>query len=144
MATGRHDVDFEGVDPVVLSFKIDGVTIVYNEALERGSAGIDLAVNLVSARTVQLVSDAQPVLGKLLLVTPDGFCSVQVGGGTSLPAGLAAAVTAGQRIVGALGAAAAKGYIRNQAVATLAEVAVARHTIIDPTTATAVQVLLGA
>jgi hypothetical protein len=150
MATGRQDVDFEGVDPVVLPFKIDNSTIVWSD-VERGSVSIDLAVKLVSARTIALVVDGDSILGKLLKVEADGFASVQVGGGCTLPAGNAAAVTAGKKIVGALGAAAAKGYIRDvtaptgtYAQATATEAMTGRHCIYDPTTTTAVQVMLDA
>lgn len=142
MATGRHDVDFEGVSPKVLTFKYDG-SIVFDDTLEGGSASINLAVKLTGQRTVGLTTDASEVHGKLLAVTKDGFCSVQVGGGVTLPAGNGASVTAGKKIVGAAGAAGAPGYIRQVAPATLAEVAVARHTIYDSTTTTAVQVFLG-
>lgn len=149
MATGRQDVDFEGVEPLDLSFKIDGVTIVYDSTKDRGCAGVDLAVKLSGNRTVALVADQDPVLGQLIKVEPDGFATVRVEGGVSLPAGNGATVTAGKRIVGALGAAAAKGFIRNaadvggayaQAAAT--DQQNAAHIIIDAAVSTAVQVLL--
>lgn len=150
MATGRKDVDFEGVDPVVLPFKIDNSTIVFDATKERGSAQVDLAVKLVSARTIALAVDGDPILGKLLKVEGDNFATVQVGGGCSLPGGNGATLTVGSKIVGALGAGAAPGYIRSIAPsgAAYAEAAAdetqnGRHQIYDPTVTTAVQVMLG-
>jgi hypothetical protein len=150
MATGRQDVDFEGVEPLDLSFKIDGVTITYDATKDRGSAAVDLACKLSAARTVALVVDGDPIIGQVIKVEPDGFATVRVEGGVTLPGGNAAALTAGKRIVGAVGPAAEKGRIRNaadvggayaQAAAT--DQQNGRGTIIDASVATAVQVLLG-
>jgi hypothetical protein len=58
-----------------------------------------------------------------------------------LPAGTAATVTAGSSIVGALNGG-NRGYIRNAAPATLAEVAVAAHIIESAADPTKVQVQL--
>lgn len=139
--TGRHDVDFEGVDPVVLTFKYDG-TITFDATLEGRSAQAGRAVSLTGQRTVGLAGANAPIKGKLLLVSDDGFCSVQIGGGCSLPGGTGAALTPGRKIVGAqLGG--VDGYIKEADPATLAQVAAARHEIVDATDTANVQVLLG-
>jgi hypothetical protein len=118
-------------------------TIVFDHTQNGNSAAFKLAVQFTGNGQVGLTTDASPVHGQLLLCENDGECTVQIWGGVLLPAGNAATVTAGSKIVGALGAASAKGYIRNVAAATLAEVAVARHTIMDASDPTAVQVFLG-
>jgi hypothetical protein len=142
MADPRAIIKGDGVAEEYLTLKIDNSTIVYDSTKVGGSAGVGLAVNLSGQATVQLVSDAAAVLGKLVDVRPDNFATVQIGGACLLPGGVSATLTAGSRIVGALGAASAKGYIRSVAAATLAEVAVANGTIIDSTDATNVLVYL--
>ncbi len=124
------------------TYLIDGADIVFDAAQPNGSAVVGRAVMLSGNRTVRLTADALAVLGRLESVEADGTCAVKEIGTVELPAGTAAAITAGSRIVGAL-LVAARGYIRNVAPATLAEVAVARHTIQDAATSTAVLVSLG-
>lgn len=133
---GYENLGYQGV-----TFAYDS-TIVYSALQPNGSVSVGLAVTIVSNGTVGLCADADPVHGKLISVHADGNCTVQVDGGVVLPGGLAATLTPKSKIVGALGAASAKGYIRSVAAATLAEVAVARGFIIDSATATAVAVWL--
>jgi hypothetical protein len=141
MVDPRNDVDFEGIDDVSVPLKYDG-SIVYDATKPGGSVSVGLAVKTTGHRTVGLTTDGSEVTGKLVLVEDDGFCTVQVEGGTNLPGGTAATLTPGSRIVGAaLGG--APGYIRSVAAATLAEVAVARHRIMESATTTAVKVMLG-
>lgn len=124
-----------------LTYKADGVDIVYDETQPGGSAVVGRAVMLSGNGIVRLTADASPVLGKLIAVEPGNFCTVQVGGNCDLPQGTGAAAVAGSKIVGAL-LTAARGYIRLAAAATLAEVAVADHVVDDATTSTAIEVNL--
>lgn len=96
------------------TFIADGVTILYDRTQVQGTVAAmrDKAVSLSADGTVQLASDAEFVIGKLILVEADLRCTVQTGGVVALPGGFAAALTRGGKIVGATGAAAAKGFIR--------------------------------
>lgn len=117
-------------------------TIVYDAAEEGGSAQVGLAVTQEGSQTVSLVGDGEQVEGKLIKVESDGLCVVQIEGDMELPGGDSATLTEGASIVGDLGAAAAEGYIRAVATGTAAELGVARGTIVDSSTATAVVVRL--
>jgi predicted homoserine dehydrogenase-like protein len=132
MANPRAGVEFERIDSVDVTFKVDNVTIVYDATKPQGAAAtmIGMAVSLSADDTVQLCSDAEAVIGKLLRVEADNVGVVQTGGYCSFAGGNAATLTRGAKVVGALGAAAAKGYIRAAASATAAELLVARGQII--------------
>lgn len=117
-------------------------TIVYNAALAGGSAQVGLAVTQEGSETVSLVGDGEQVEGKLIKVESDGFCVVQVEGEMTLPGGSGATLTEGASIVGDLGASSAEGYIRIAASGTAAELVVARGTIVNSATTTAVVVRL--
>jgi hypothetical protein len=117
MPAGRNQVDYTDIRYDAITMKADGVTITFDATQPRGAAAtmLDKAVSLSANDTVQLCADGDPVFGKLLKVesTPAGvFCTVQRWGMVTLPAGAAAVVTLGRSIVGALGAASARGYIR--------------------------------
>lgn len=131
MTSARKKVLYREIDTVPATYKIDNSTITYDSSKGGGSAQVGLAVNLSASGTVQLVSDAETVLGRLVMVDADNFATVQVDGYAMLPKGNGATVTPGTKIVGALGPSSAKGYVRNVAVATLAEVAVAVGMIQD-------------
>lgn len=134
-----------GANPVrVLTYQVDGSDIVFEPTVAKGSSKAGLAVMLSGDGIVRLTADASPVLGKLLHVEPDGFCAVQTEGVVELPGGASATLTANTKIVGALGASSARGYIRSVAAATLADVAAGAHRIENAGDATKVQVLLGA
>lgn len=125
-------------DHQVATFVHDS-TIVYDADEEGGSAQVGLAVSIESSNVVTLAGSGENVLGKLLSVDADGFCSVQHSGFMTLPGGASATLTAGLKIVGDLGGGGSdEGYI--QAVST--EDTVSRGMIIDSSTATAVVVLL--
>src|SRR5215467_14618149 len=122
--TGRKSNDYTDINYDAITMKIDAVTIVYDVTQPRGAsaAAIGKAVSFAAAAdTVQLASDGEALCGVLLQVTADGFCTVQHRGFAPLPAGASATVTPGTQAVGALGAASAKGYIRNAASGTPAE-----------------------
>lgn len=152
MPAGRNQVSYEGLRYDAITKKIDNSTITFDATKANGSAAVGLAVTIVpgTVDAVALVADGDRVLGKLLKVEADGFCTIQDTGFISLPAGASAAVNPGQPIVGALGASSAKGYIR-EAVAIggsytqsqLVERAKARGVIHNAETTTAVWVDLG-
>ena len=131
MADPRANVRFEGIGAVYATFKIDANTITYDATQSNGSAAVGFACNLSADSTVQLVSDAALVLGKVIRVGADGFATVQVAGGMTLPAGSSVTLHIQLKVVGCLGPTSAKGYIREAAVATLGEVAVSRGVIVD-------------
>lgn len=155
MADPRDFNGYDGIGAEYPSFKADDfgtgtATIIFDATKAGGSAQVGLAVTLVSnAGEIDLTSDGETVLGKLIKVEADGRCTVQVEGGMTLPAGASATVDAGTKIVGALGAASAKGYIRSIAAtastfaqATATETQRGRGMIFDSSVTTAVQVYL--
>src|SRR6188768_3429478 len=129
-----HDENFAAYD----TFIADGVTIVFDRTVARGSAAAGRAVGIKSTtdNVIELVVDAQAILGRLERVEADGKCVVQVGGYMKLPGGLSATLTRGGKLVGALGTASAKGYVRAAAPATLADVAAARGYVVEVADAT--------
>ena len=131
MANPRDTVSFVGIDPVYVTFKIDNSTIIYSATANNGSSQIGLAVTFSADDTVALTADGDAVAGKLIMVSADNKCTVQIEGGMTLPGGASATLTRGSAIVGALGAASAKGYIRTAASATAAELIKARGMIFN-------------
>lgn len=143
MADPRLGVNFDGIKPVKVTYKSDNSTIVFLSTEKNGSVSVGLAVTLVAATadTVELVGDGEEVEGLLIEVLKDNFCVVQVGGFMQFKGGTGATLTRGKKIVGDL-LAAAEGYIREVNTATAAELGVMRGRIIDPTTTTAIDVVL--
>ena len=123
MANPRKVVAYDGIGALSVYFKIDGVTIVYDSTKANGAAttAISKAVTLSAADTVALAADGEFVLGKLETVEPDGMCTVQIRGYVTLPGGNGASLTRGKGIVGALNGSSEKGYIREVATGTAAE-----------------------
>lgn len=144
MANPRNVIAWDGIHEGLVTALIDNVTIVYDSTKAGGAATtmIGKAVSLSAAGTVQLASDGEAIFGKLVKVEADNKATVQDIGYVDLPAGASAAVTLGFKIVGALGAAAAKGYIREVASATAAELNKGRGQIVDASVTTAVVVRL--
>ena len=125
MATPRDGLDYSGILPKNVTFKYDS-TIIFDNTKAKNSAQAGLAVTLTADDTVGLCADGDAVIGRLEIVHAGGqgggtICSVQVRGFAKLPLGNAASVTRGNKIVGALGVASAKGYIRGVNTATAAE-----------------------
>ena len=133
MPNPRNVISFEEVDVRYRTFIIDNATITFDatKAYGSASAGVKLAVSLSGNGTVQLASDGEAIVGRLEKVEADLKCTVSVGGCLGFKKGNAATVTRGTAIVGALGAAAAKGYIRSAASATAAELILCRGQIYD-------------
>ncbi len=141
MADPRLDVKFDEIGVELVTFKIDNSTITYDATEANGSAEVGLAVTYSAAETVQLVGDGEAVVGKLINVEADNYCTVQTAGFMTLPGGTSATLTLGKKIVGDL-LVAAEGYIREVATATAAELGVQRGMIVDASVTTAVVVRL--
>lgn len=141
MADPRAAVSHIGIGYFAITYPHDN-TIVYDATLAGGSAQVGLAVTLEASNAVSLVGADEEVEGKLVKVESDGFCVVQTGGNVELAGGDSATLTAGTKIVGALGAASAEGYIKSAAAGTAAHHIASRGTIIDATDPTAVIVRL--
>ena len=143
MADSRSDVRFDDIGYRAETFKIDNSTITYSATVANGSSKVGLAVRLSTDSTVETAGDGEDVLGKLIEVTKDNYAVVQTKGYCTLPAGNGATLTLGEKIVGALNASSAEGYIRVVATGTAAELGHARGRIINNDTTTAVVVDLG-
>lgn len=142
MADPRQATTRKGIRPTVETFPIDASTITFDATKARGSAQVDLAVKISANNQIALADTNDPILGQLLLVEPDGMAAVQTGGYVNLPGGQSATLTPGSKIVGAQGAASAKGYIKTADPAQLAQVAAGRGMITDASVTTAVEVML--
>ena len=118
MSDPRNTVSFDTVDAVFYTFLTDNSTILYDITKTNGSSQVGLAVKLSADKTIALTVDGDPVLGKLIKVETDNKGIVQVEGAMTLPGGNGATLTAGTKVVGALGASSAHGYIRSVATAT--------------------------
>ena len=138
----RTNVSNIGVGGDYRTYKIDDSTITYDATKAGGSAQVGLAVTFSADDTVALTADGDAVIGKLILVEADDKCNVMTDGTMTLPGGDGATLTLGATIVGALGAANAKGYIRSAASGTAAELVKARGRIENNNTTTAVVVTL--
>lgn len=141
MSDPRAAVSFDGIGYEAETFAVDGVTLSYSATAVNGSASVGLACTRSAAKTVALAADGEAIVGKLIKIESDGFAVVQTGGYMTLPGGTGASLTRGKKIVGAL-LSSAKGYIREVATATAAELGIARGSIEDATTTTAVVVRL--
>lgn len=142
MADPRNAVTLVGIGYEAETFLIDNSQITYSATVAGGSSQVGLAVTLSAADTVKLAEDGEGILGKLIKVEADNKAVVQTGGYMTLPGGTGASLTRMKKIVGALGAASAKGYIREVATATAAELGVCRGMITNAGTTTAVVVRL--
>jgi hypothetical protein len=133
MSDPRLTSDFQGQNAEFMTFPIDNSTITYSATVAKGSASVGKAVTFTSAGdgTIKLTEDAERVVGRLVLVTHDNYATVQVRGAMKLPPGDSASITEGKAIVGDLGAANAKGYIREVATGTAAELGVCHGYIIE-------------
>ena len=137
MADPRADVRFDNIDYRTETFKIDNSTITYSATEDNGSAQVGLAVTQSAGDTVELVGDGEAVLGKLISVTKDNYCTVQTRGYCTLPGGTSATLTILTKIVGDL-LVSAEGYIQSAST----QHTLSRGRIVDPTATTAVVVYL--
>ncbi len=132
MADPRDTLGFQGQHAKFMTFTADDSTVVYDEAQDNGSAQVGLAVTFTTAGdgTIKLTEDGEFVLGRLASVAADNKCTVQIAGVMKLPPGTGATITEGKAIVGDLDTA-AKGYIREVATGTAAELGRQRGFIIE-------------
>lgn len=138
---------FDEIGVLTATFAVkSGGSITYDRTDEGNSPEFGRACTLSGNSEVDLVGDGEAVLGRLLKVEKDPtftyVATVQIGGVAYLPGGSGATLTRGKKIVGDLGAASAKGYIRDVATGTAAELGVARGVILDISDTAAVPVLL--
>ncbi len=115
MADPRKTLAFDGVGAHYVTMEIDGTDITYDAAQPGGSAVVGRAVALVGSTSdgkVDLAGDGEAIYGKLISVHKDGYCTVQRCGFCALPGGNGATLTLNTKIVGALNAASAKGFIK--------------------------------
>ena len=138
----RTNVSNIGVGGEYRTYKIDNSTITYDRTKTNGSAQVGLAVTFSGDETVALTADGDAVVGKLIKVEADNKATVQTDGTMTFGKGDAATTTRGTKIVGARGAASAKGYIRSVNTAVAAELGKARGRIENVATATAIVVSL--
>lgn len=144
MANPRNVIDFEGVQGTYATYHIDNSTITYDSTKANGigkAADTGLAVSLSAAGTVQLAGDGDAIVGKLVLVEADNKATIQDGGYVKLPSGAGATLTRGFKIVGDLDTA-ARGFIREVASGTAAEINKGRGFIVDAADTAAVVVRL--
>ena len=131
MADPRNTVSYTRNQAQDETYIIDASTITFDVTKVNGSAQVGLAVTLSGNNTIKLTEDGEFVLGKLMKVEGDGKAAVQESGFMTLPGGASASLTRGKGVVGALGASSAKGYIREVATATAAELGRQRGYIQD-------------
>lgn len=134
------DIQFDSIEGPLATFEIDGVTITYSATEEYGSAQVGLVVKVTSSKVIALPSTGEGFIGVLELVEADGAATVRTSGYARAKKG-DGTLTAGTKMVADVRTA-AKGYVRSVAAATLAEVAVARHSVIDVADADSVQIKL--
>lgn len=138
----RHDDNHARYE----SYAIDNSTITYDATVAGGSSVVGRAVKLSANDTVALAGDGDIVHGKLVLVEVGLRCTVQIRGFCELPGGNGATLTRNTKILGALNASSAAGFIKSAPESTAADavaVAKTRGLIVNPATSTAVVVDLG-
>lgn len=117
MANPRKTVAYDEIGTLNVTMKYDN-SITYDKTQPGGSAAAGRAVSLAGSTSddiVTLADDGAVVHGKLISVDGDGFCVVQVDGYCTLPGGNGATLTLGTKIVGALNASSAKGFVKTLA-----------------------------
>lgn len=145
MANPRRIVGpLDGIGYRAATFKADGSTINFDATQALGDDVVGRAVGLVAGTqdTVELVAAGQDILGRLDHVESDNTVVVQIEGECKLPQGNAVTVVRGDKIVGALGAASARGFIGPGDGTSGTTALAGRHTVIDTAVTTAVSVML--
>jgi hypothetical protein len=140
-------IAFDEIGALFATYAVkSGGSITYDRTDEGNTPEFGRACSLSADSEVNLSADAERVIGRLVKVEKDPtytyVCTVQVGGYMKLPAGDSATITRGKAIVGALGAASAKGYIRDVNTAVAAELGVMAGCVHDEAAQTAVVVKL--
>ena len=117
-------------------FSIDNSTITFERGVGNGTSHVGRWCSLSADMTVQLAADGEGLVGKLLKVQANGLATLEFEGARmKADAGDGITLVRGRGIVGALGAASARGYVRNPVVTAnatgIAERLAARGTVID-------------
>lgn len=98
---------------VTTTFQGDGTTIKYDVSKPGRSAAVGKAFRINNEGKGELVGDGDAIDGKVLEVTDDQkFTGAYMFGGLRLPIGEDQKVVGGDKLVGALGADNAKGYVK--------------------------------
>jgi hypothetical protein len=147
MPAGRNECDYTDIRRDALTYKVDGITLVYDRTQPNGigkAVGTGPWVMLSNDDTVALTSDGACVEGKVEKIESDGFATVQRWGMANGPKGDSGIGTAtrGRKIVGATSSG-ARGYIRDVNTATAAELGLMRGQIINVADAANIVVDLG-
>ena len=122
---------------VTSSFTADGDTITYDKNVENRSTAVGKAFKINAAGKAELVADGDEIVGKVLAVDDDNVMTgAYICGGLRLPIGDSQTVERGTRIVGALGADDAKGYIKTEPVVPAAAAELATDATEDHTDST--------
>ena len=112
---------------VTTTFQGDGSTIKYDITKPNRSDAVGKAFKINPTTGLgELVADGDEIDGKVLSVDDDNkFTAAYMFGGLRLPLGTGATVARGDKVVGALGAGNAKGYVKKGQPDDLADVAAA-------------------
>jgi len=103
---------------VTSSFIADGDTITYDKNAENRSAAVGKAFKINADGQAELVADGDEIVGKVLAVDEDNVITgAYICGGLRLPLGNSVTVARGNKLVGALGADSAKGFVKAVAAA---------------------------
>jgi len=81
---GRNDIKFT-IDPGKRFTFFHDASITYSSTESGGAAEVGQVVTCTADDTVGLITDGDVFLGKLILVEPDGVCTVQVEGIMDVP-----------------------------------------------------------
>ena len=105
---------------VTTTFQGDGDTIKYDITKPNRSDAVGKAFRInPTTGEGELVDDGAEIDGKVIAVDDDHkFTGAYMFGGLTLPLGTSATVARGDKLVGALGAGSAKGYVKAAAAAT--------------------------
>ncbi|MCY3744478.1 MAG: hypothetical protein OXH00_25970 [Candidatus Poribacteria bacterium] len=99
---------------VTTTFQGDGKTIKYDITKPNRSEAVGKAFKINADGKGELVGDGDEIDGKVISVDDDHkFTGAYMFGGLNLPLGENATVARGDKIVGALGASSAKGYVKS-------------------------------
>ena len=98
---------------VTTTFQGDGTTIKYDITKPNRSEAVGKAFKINADGNGELVGDGDEIDGKVIAVDDDHkFTAAYMFGGLTLPLGDGETVSRGDKIVGALGASAAKGHVK--------------------------------
>lgn len=101
------------------SFTADGTTISYDKNAINRSTAVGKMFKINTDGKAELVSDGDEILGIVLAVDSDDMMTgAHIFAGLRLPIGKNATIARGDKIVGAVGASNAKGYVRSTTPAT--------------------------